>query len=271
MFKIIITIICLLFTNLAYSAEVEFNDESKSIRELKDNIEVLDKDRESVISKIKDFNPSENLKKYFKKNLNEDELNELSIIIDQYIFKKNELESIFIDKSKLLEDVSDIKVLLLEEKKQFYKNILIFINSDYYDEYLEYIKWDTVLYNERKDLESNIIRKNEIISNKIEILEKKITRHKTYLEDSLRVLVKEKIDSKIESLNKVESFYTLEKEKKIEILNKTVETIKIKIIELEKNLENQSQDSIYRNNLFKKIDIYNIVLESLNQYIDKIK
>ncbi|MDF1682686.1 MAG: hypothetical protein P1U46_02965 [Patescibacteria group bacterium] len=140
MFKIIITIICLLFTNLAYSAEVEFNDESKSIRELKDNIEVLDKDRESVISKIKDFNPSENLKKYFKKNLNEDELNELSIIIDQYIFKKNELESIFIDKSKLLEDVSDIKVLLLEEKKQFYKNILIFINSDYYDEYLEYIK-----------------------------------------------------------------------------------------------------------------------------------
>ena len=255
MLKIIITIICLLFTNLAYSAELDFSDESKSIRELKENIEVLDKDKETIMSKIKEFNPTDNLKKYFKINLTDNELNELAIIINDYISRKNELENIFIEKSRLLEDVSDIKVILLEEKKQFYKNLLIFINADYYDEYLEYIKWDTVLYNEKKDLESDIIRKNEIINNKIEVLEKKITRHKTYLEDSLRILVKEKIDSKIDSLNKVESFNNLEKEKKIEILNKTIETIKVKINNLENQLETETQDTIYINNIYKKIKI----------------
>ena len=46
-----------IITTNAVNNELVFIDESKSIRELKENIEILDKNKEKLIEKSKDFSP----------------------------------------------------------------------------------------------------------------------------------------------------------------------------------------------------------------------
>ncbi len=264
--KIIFTFFVFLLTISVSYAEVDLNDENKSIRELKENITELDKSKTVIIDEIRKNNPIDDLTWYFNDNLTSADLEEIKNIINVYIKRKNELYLELENKAKNLDSTDEIKSSLLEEKKFMYKSLLPYISTYNYDNYLEYIKSETTLYNEKTWLESDIIRKNEIISNKVEILEEKIIRHKSYIEDSLRIIVNERMEQKLEIIRKNPKFIKLSYLEKIEFLDNTINKIDGKINELEELWQN---DSYQLNN--KKISIYILVKMSLINFKENIK
>jgi len=259
------------FTTKSSAFDLVFNDEAKTIRELKENIEWLDKEKNELYTKLKDFAPDQTLTWFFRDDLTLDELQKLKSIVETYNQNKKILETELYEKSKNLLDTSDIRVKLLEEKKELYKKMTTYIKVEYYQSYLEYIKSDTVIYSERKEIDSDIYRKQEIINNKVNILEEKIREHKSYLEDSLKKLVEETMDEKIAFLSNNKSFSALENKEKVLILEKTIFKISNNI----ESLKNQNQindlSTFVKVNNDKKIEIYNIVLKKLEDFKNTYK
>lgn len=259
------------FTTKSNAFDLVFNDEAKTIRELKENIEWLDKEKNDLYLKLKDFAPDQTLTWFFRDDLSLEELQKLKSIVETYNQNKKSLEAELYEKSKNLLDTSDIRVKLLEEKKELYKKMTTYIKVEYYQSYLEYIKSDTVIYSERKVIDSDIYRKQEIINNKVNVLEEKIREHKSYLEDSLKKLVEQTMDEKITFLSKNKSFSALENKEKILILDKTIFKISNNIESLKnQNLLNDISAFVKVNN-DKKIEIYNIVLKKLETFKNTFK
>lgn len=250
----------------SYANDLVFDDESKTIRELKENIEELDKNKDELIIKSKDFSPDSLLKSYFRDDLNSKDLTNLKVIIDDYNKDRRRLELELNKLSKELKTTTNIKIKLLEEKKDLYKRLTPFIKVDNYKDYLKYIKADTSLYSEKKEIDSDIIRKQEIINNKVEVLEERIKRHKSYLEDNLRMLVEKKLEEKISQLSENPWFASLTTENKIKVLNKTILKIQWRIDTI-KEINTITESWIYSwSSNEKKIEIYNITLEKLREF-----
>lgn len=255
----------------SYAWDLVLSDETKTIRELKESIEWLDKVRNDLYTKLQDFSPDQKLKTFFRDDLTMADLENLKLIIEQYINHKSLLEAELLDSSKKLLDVTDIRIKLLWEKKELYTNMTQFIKVESYQNYLDFIKSDTAIYSERKEIDSSIYRKQEIINNKVTILEEKIKEHKSYLEDSLKILVEWRMDEKITILSNNKSFLELDNTDKIKILEKT-------ILKINNTIETMKTDSIWENistfvkvNNDKKIEIYNIVLQKLEDFKNSYK
>lgn len=264
-------IFIIFFTTKSNAFDLVFNDEAKTIRELKENIEWLDKEKNDLYIKLKDFAPDQTLTWFFRDDLTLEELKTLKSIIEQYNLNKSNLEKQLYEKSKNLMDTSDIRVKLLEEKKELYKKMTSYIKVSYYQKYLEYIKSDTLIYSERKVIDSDIYRKQEILNNKVNILEEKIKEHKTYLEDSLKRLVEDKMDEKITFLSNNKAFVSLDNKEKVLILDKTIFKIQNNITSYKNQNKLTDISTFVKVNNDKKIEIYNIVLKKLQDYRNSIK
>ena len=260
----------LLFTK-SFANDLDFIDEWKTIRELKENIENLDKNKIDLDLKIDSFATELYLIDYLKENLTYADFENLKNIISDYNKDRYRLEKIFNDKSINLKDTKKTKIKLLEVKKELYKNMTPYIKQENYSDYLEYIKSDTSLYSEQKELDSDILRKQEILNNKVETLEKRIVRHKEYIENNLILLVEKKIEEKIFNLNENKDFLALNNDNKINILNKTILKIESRITEL-KEIEYIDSVNLYLiSSNEKKIEIYNIALEKLEVFMKEYK
>lgn len=257
-----VTLFVFILSTKSYADDLVISDTTKTIRELKENIEWLDKAKEDLYIKLKDFAPDQKLKSYFKEDLNLVDLENLRITIDEYNKNKNILERELQEKSKQILDTTEIRKELLEEKKELYKNLTKYIKVDQYENYKEYIKSDTAIYSERKEIDSDIYRKQELINTKVNILEEKIKEHRTYLEESLQRLVEWKMDEKLEFLSKNKNFANLKNEEKVLVIDKTIIKTQTLITEF------QNEDLVTSSNLnnTKKIEIYNIVLNKLKEF-----
>lgn len=266
-----ITLFVMFSSTKSFAYDLVLSDEWKTIRELKESIEWLDKVKSELYNKLNDFNPDQKLKTFFRDDLVLADLDNLRKIIEQYIKNNSLLEEELSEKSKKLLDVTDIRIKLLEEKKDLYKKMTPFIKSDSYQNYLDYIKSDTAIYSEKKEIDSSIYRKQEIINSKVTILEEKIKEHKTFLEDSLKTLVEWIMDEKINYLSNNKSFSELTNIEKTKILEKT--TIKIQNnIDIMKNEALLDNSTIFiKVNNDKKIEIYNIVLKKLEDFKNSFK
>ncbi|MDD2907341.1 MAG: hypothetical protein PHH98_01740 [Candidatus Gracilibacteria bacterium] len=266
-----ITLFVMFSSTKSFAYDLVLSDEGKTIRELKESIEGLDKVKSELYNKLNDFNPDQKLKTFFRDDLVLADLDNLRKIIEQYIKNNSLLEEELSEKSKKLLDVTDIRIKLLEEKKDLYKKMTPFIKSDSYQNYLDYIKSDTAIYSEKKEIDSSIYRKQEIINSKVTILEEKIKEHKTFLEDSLKTLVEGIMDEKINYLSNNKSFSELTNIEKTKILEKT--TIKIQNnIDIMKNEALLDNSTIFiKVNNDKKIEIYNIVLKKLEDFKNSFK
>lgn len=264
---ITLSILCL--STKSYANDLVFSDSTKTIRELKENIEGLDKAKEDLYLKLKDFAPDQKLRSYFRDDLSLLDLENMRSIIDEYNKNKQELEKELQERSKQLLDTSMVRKNLLEEKKELYKKLTSFIKTNEYSNYLEYIKSDTTIYFERKEIDSDIYRKQEIINTKVNILEEKIKEHRIYLEESLQRLVESKMDERLELLNQNKSFALLKNKQKIEVIEKTIEKAQILINEL--SIQNINDTNSISINNRKKIEIYKVVVNKLEEFKKKFK
>lgn len=271
--KIFIFFTLFLFVSWAksYAGDLVFSDEAKTIRELKLSIEWLDKVRNELYTKLQDFSPDIKLKTFFREDLTIEDLESLRLIIEQYIARRSALEFELLDSSKKLFDVTQVRIDLLEEKKELYKKMTPYIKIESYQNYLSFIKSDTAMYSEKKEIDSSIYRKQEIINNKVTILEEKIKEHKSYLEDSLKLLVEWKMDEKIILLSSSKSFIELTNEDKIKILEKTIFKIKDNIDSMKRASFWEDLSLFVKINNDKKIEIYNIVLKKIEEFKNSFK
>ncbi len=264
MMKSLILLVILFFSfTKSYADDLVFSDSSKTIRELKESIE-SDKIKSDFYIKLKDFSPDQKLNSFFREDLENQDINNVKSIIEQYNKNKSILEWELLNKSKQLLDTSNIKVKLLEEKKKLYIDLTKYIKIDQYQNYLDYIKSNTAI-------DSNIYRKQELVNTKVTILEEKIKEYNDNLDDSLQKLVENKMDEKVYFLSQNSSFSNLDNNEKIKILDKSIQKIYWLIEKMKSdNLDLDTSNFVKANNI-KKMEIYNIVLKKLESFKNTYK
>lgn len=254
-----------IFHNIAFCDEENIVvDREKTIKELKENINVLSKDKKDLNLKFFSLNKNSILKSFFKEKLTSTDVNSIKSIINWYILHKDELEKSIVEKSKILEDSTEEKKSLFDKKEEFYKNLVPFIKKDKLKEYLEYITSDVEILKEKKDVDTKIIMKKEIINDKLEKIENKIIKNKESLDMKFKKILSKKIDNKIEELKNSKKFKNLELNLQKIALSKVIEKVKIKIDVLESKINKTST-------LLRKLETYKILLSKLNDYLNVLE
>lgn len=244
--------------------DLVFDDNLKTIKELKHNIEELNINRSNLFNQKLDLNSNDELMSYFRTDLTRDELIILESIIDDYNKTKSFLEYELNQKSKRLEDTDNIKEDLIQVKKNLYQQMTPFIKISHYQDYLDYIRSDTQYFSQKTKIYSDILKKQEIVNSKLWVIEDRIREHKISLQDTLNEIIYKKIGEKIRNIENNPNFKNLDNNKKISILEKTLDRLNS---DLEKSLLMSDSKSV------KKSDIYKIVIQELidlrNSYIKK--
>lgn len=258
----------------SYSNELAFLDEWQTIKELKADINTLDKASDELDDDLKTLNTDYELKTFLKTNLGLIELNKIRKLVYEYNSNNARIELELFRKAKELLSVIEERKLLLEEKRKFYSWLIPYIDIIFREQYLEYIKLDAKIFNEQKEVSTDIVAKQEILINKVETIESKIREHRDFINENIRRVIETRLDEKIESLNTNESFIALSLDSKIKVLDKTIVKVKIKL----KNLVTSNDISftwaiieINQDVLNKKIQTFNIAVEKLELFKNSLK
>lgn len=215
------------------------------------------------------LNTDHKLKSFLKKDLTLNELNIIRSLVNEYNTNKNKIESILLVKEKELNSIIEEKKLILEEKKYFYSKLIPYIDWIYNNEYLEYIEWDIKIFNEQRNVETDLIAKKELLNNKVEVIETKIQEHKDYINENIKKVIETRLDEKIKKLSENEAFKMLNYDSKIKVLEKTIVKIKIKLQNLE--LSSTVFTNWIINTLDKKVQTYNTAVDKLEVFKNSIK
>ena len=280
MYKFFLTLLAfiaiwLYSTTNSFDIELVLLDDWKTIKENIEEINILDKENSDLNLELLELNTDYRLKTFLRKDLNIVELNKIRRIVASYNTNRSRIELVLFQKAKSLVPVIKERRFLLEEKRVFYNWLIPYINKEYKEDYLEYIKWDAKIFNEQKDLTTDIIAKKEILNNKVEVIELKIQEHKNFINETLKKVIESKLDEKINQLKKNQSFKNLSNSSKIKVLDKTIVKIKLKL----ENLKNPSIESwswivlqIISNSLLdKKMQTFWIALDRLVKFKESIK
>lgn len=266
---------CFYSTANSFDIELVLLDDWKTIKENIEEINTLDKENSELNSELSELNTDYRLKAFLKKDLTVLELNKIRRLVSAYNTNRARIELVLFQKAKSIVPVIKERRLLLEEKRIFYSGLIPYINTDFKNDYLEYIKWDAKIFNEQKDLTTDLLAKKEILSNKVEIIESKIQEHKDFMNETLKKVIESKLDEKITQLNENATFLALSTSSKVKVLDKTITKIKAKL----ENLKNPSVETwsweilIIPNTslLDKKIQTFLIAVEKLEEFRDSIK
>ena len=240
------------------------NTSKATIKELKENIEDLNKNKIELTKETEKLNKNDKLKSFFKNNLNKEEIKQITLIINDY--KKNKLINYnkLLIKAKNLENIEDEKNILLSLKKELYKKLIPYIENNEIENYLEYIKWDAKLLKEKKDITWKIIINKELLNQKVNKIEEQIKKNKEIINNNFTLLVEKKINKKIYELENRDDFKSINNKSKIKIIYNKIIKIKLKISDLEKN---RNLNKI----LLKKLEIYKLLLLKFEEYMLKIE
>ena len=226
-FLVVITF-CFSFAS-SYWFDGDFLWSWKTIKELKENINFLDKKNNELNNDFAELNTDYKLKSFLKKRLSKLEFFKIKHIVFVYNTNKKEINNRLINNSKNNISIINERKELLEEKRKFYNWLIPYINSDFKNDYLEYIRRDAKIFNQQNVISSDIIIQKEKLNTKVNRIESEITRHKEYIKDSVNNIIESKIDWKINKLKTNKSFILLRNKSKIKVLDKTIKKIKIKL------------------------------------------
>lgn len=249
--------------------KVVFDENSKTIKELKNDLDKIEKKEEIIFNKIENFIKDSNLKEYVRRDLTIDEKRELEKLIANYNFEKSAIEKEMWD---YIDDTEKLKVVqnnLLDKKVDLYKKMTSFIKPEKYSLYLEYIKSDTDILTEKKDIETEKVETKTVINKRVEILEEKIKEHKVSLENDIKKLINKKLEEKITSLENNQDFIILTTKNKIKLLDKTIAKAKNKLWILKEQLK-KLEKPIFLESYKLKINVYELSIKKLVKFREKV-
>lgn len=237
----------------------------KTIIELNSNIKNLEQERTELDDKWAIFKEENgNISNFVKQDISEEEKDSLSELTYIYRSKKRELDLRLLERVKNLEESEDVKIELLELKKEFYKSISIYVSPEKLDGFLAYIKWDIELNEKNKEVKEELYKEKVILKEKVETIKEKIEEHKKNLDNRIEILIKKRLTEKLTELKTSEKYISLSTENKVLLFQKTLEKTVSKRKDLEA-LENRT------NVIEKRIEIYFIVEDALHQEIELLQ
>jgi len=173
------------------------------------------------------------LRKYFKYELNDNELDSVEKIIIDYNFRRFKTESLLKEKAHQLEDTTVIVSDLLSIKKDLYISFLPYIEITKLEEYKAFIKADFEATKQDKNIQSDIYKKEKIVEEKKIIIQKKIDAGELSLQEKKNKFIEEKISKKLTSYSQSSRFKSLTIEKRKFVFGKVLEKIIDRRIKLE--------------------------------------
>lgn len=215
----------ILFLSLNVSAKVEV----VTIKDLQNNIKVLEQKQGEISKKFSsDFWDIWEIQKFLKTNLSENEVSEINSIISNYNFSKDKI-------NLQLNDDIKTKKLLLDLKKETYKNLTPYIENSKLNDYLNFIKLNVDIFKQWRELNQEIDKNKELLDKKVTSIKEKIKVHESELNSEITKLINDKIDEKLEIIKNNKKFIVLDLETRKILITKTIEKIilKKKIFELE--------------------------------------
>lgn len=233
--------------------------QDKWIQELSTEIHTLKESEKIIKEESKELQDKDKLLTFFKDDLTRSELRRIEKIITSFKFHRRYLENEFNSKAKNLEDVTETKEDIIEQRKALYKDLSPYIKQSEINNYLIYVKNDAESIQNKNNISVQIITNKEILSNKLTLIEGKIKQNKETLNKELELAVIKKIDDKINSLKSNEKFANLDKKLKAKVIDKTIIKVKIRIL----NIENKSELS---DRELQKLDLYKLLKSSLEKY-----
>ncbi len=239
-------------------------DNNKTIKQLTNEVKELKQEKKELNKKKLELQNILIKSWFLKDNLNPKVKERIKFIIDWYKIQKKQYEKLLISKSISLESTKEIKMKLIELKKELYANLVPYIEKDKLQEYLEFVKKDLYALKEDKDLKESSIKKNIILKEKVKKIKEKIIEHKKETQEILKEKIINKINKKIEELKNNKKFKKLTKEKKVKIINYIIKKVNKKIEEM-KNIRNKTEI------LKTKIEIYQILKEKFIKLKEEIE
>ncbi|MDP2090962.1 MAG: hypothetical protein Q8K30_05200 [Candidatus Gracilibacteria bacterium] len=256
----------------SYDKELSTFDDGKTIKELKESIDILDKANSELVEDYKDLNIDFEVKKFLRTNLSELELSNLKNTISIFNTNKLRIENDISNKIKNKLSVVEEKKSLIEEKRKFFNGLISYINSEFNNDYLNYIKENVQIFIEQKK-QNNLEIKKEILNSKLGVLETKIQEHKNFINENIKKIIESKLDEKLKNLSNNETFKALSKESKVKVLNKTIDKINQKLDKLKNsNISNTGTISKYANDIYdKKVQTFMVAMTKLENFRDTFK
>ena len=260
---LIVLFLSVFFINTAFCSSWNI-DNNKTIKQLSNEVQELKQEKEELHKKILELQNTLLKSWFLKENLNIKAKERIKLIIDWYKIQKKQYEKLLIEKSSSLESTKEIKIKLIELKKNLYASLVPYIKENKLNEYLEFVKKDLYTLKEDKDLKENSIKKNVILQEKVKKIKEKIIEHKKETQQILKEKIIKKIDQKIQALKVNNKFKNLKKEQKIKIIDYIIEKINKKIEEMNK-IVNKTEI------LKTKIEIYEILKEKFIKLKEEIE
>ncbi len=228
------------------------NSNNKTIKELHIEAIQLNKEQKQVNQKRLELQKLLIKSWFIKDNLNIKAKLFIKNIIEWYKLERKKLESLLLQKSNKLKSTKEIKLKLINLKKNLYSNLVPYIKENKLKDYLEFVKKDLFTSKEYRDIKADSIKTNIILKEKINNIKEKILEHKRKTREILKKFILKKIDLKINLFKNNDNFKKLPLEKKEKIINYIIKRINEKIDKMI-NIENKTDI------LETKIEIYEIV------------
>jgi len=239
--------------------------ENKSIKEIKQDIEKLHIDRNTLNNQFTILTQNNNFvsylvkNDYFRTNINWYELDNIEKLITWYNENYIKINNQLLDKAKNLEDIYDEKIKLLTIKKDLYQSLIQYIKPSQYQDYLVFIKWDAKIIKEDIDVKWKLVSNKKLLSRKVTLIEERIQVERKRMSVHLKESISVRIDEKIKLISQNEKFLKLSTELQAQVIQKTINKVENAIIKIEEKLIND-------NILSQKIEIYEILHKKLIDY-----
>lgn len=274
--KIILVYISILLTfsvqaTNSYDKELSNFDDWKTIKELKESIDYLDRANAELDENFKNLDIDYEVKRFLRTNLNDNELKNVRYLISVFNTNKSKIESDITSKLKNKQTIVDEKKSLVEEKRKFFNWLIPYINVEFDDEYLNYIKVNVQIFTEKKS--TDLDTKKEILNNKVWAIETKIQEHRNYINENMKKLIESKLEEKLINLSNNDTFKALSKDSKVKVLNKTIEKIAQKLDKLKINNSTNTWtlSKFWSDLMDKKVQTFIIAMSKLEDFRDTFR
>jgi len=223
-FNILITFIVILFlstysfANTGETLEVK-QEEPKTIKQLKENIEVLKSKKVINFSIFEKFKIEHwELQNYFSKNLISGNISEIEKILSNYKINKNVIESESNDKINKLLDL----------EKKLYNSLLPYIDEEKLSLYNTFVKKSISTIKKEDEIKTKIKDNKKEIEKKVSTIKDKIEENNKKQQEKLNNLLEGKIKNKLLKFKNSKRIESLWKEKQKLIFNLVLKKIVIK-------------------------------------------
>ncbi len=209
-----------------HSADENAEDSHKTIKENIKELRKLQSEKKAARNQFRDFiKKNGRLKTYFREKLSVDEWKKIEIILKSYNFKRLKLEKNLKQGIGDLRDTKNLKIELLELRKDLYISFLPFIEISKINGYEVFIENDISSEKKNKNIESSIYAKEKIIDTKVSVIQKKINKNKKELNEKLHRALEQKIKKKLSYYKQSETIQGLSVKMQKKLFTKVLEKI----------------------------------------------